>query len=137
MILAAENQSSGGASLLPLLMLVGLFAVMYFLVIRPQSKRRKEMQSMQQNVGPGSEIVTVGGLYGTVVAVDDDSVTLEVSPGVTNRYAKGAIGKVLTSAPAATPAEEMTEDIPEATETSEASEKDADDTATNLTKKQP
>jgi len=91
----AASSGSSGNSLLPLLLLVGLFALMYFMVIRPQSQRRKQMAQMQQSVTLGSEILTIGGLYGTVVAIDDESVTLEVAPGVTNRYARLAIGKVL------------------------------------------
>jgi preprotein translocase subunit YajC len=75
--------------------MVGLLVVMYLVVIRPQSRKRKEMQAMQHNVDVGTEVLTIGGLYGTVVGTDDESVTLEVSPGVTNRYARGAIGKIV------------------------------------------
>jgi preprotein translocase subunit YajC len=75
--------------------MVGLLVVMYLVVIRPQSRKRKEMAEMQQTVDVGTEVLTIGGLYGTVVGSDDESVTLEVSPGVTNRYARGAIGKVV------------------------------------------
>jgi preprotein translocase subunit YajC len=83
----------------PLLLMVGLLVVMYLVVIRPQSRKRKEMQELQQSVDVGTQVLTVGGLYGTVVGSDDESVTLEVSPGVTNRYARGAIGKVVTDTP--------------------------------------
>jgi preprotein translocase subunit YajC len=76
--------------------MVGLLVVMYLVVIRPQSRKRKEMQQLQQTVGVGSEVLTIGGLYGKVVGTDDESVTLEVSPGVTNRYARGAIGRVIS-----------------------------------------
>lgn len=103
---AASGSSGGGSSLLPLLLLVGLFALMYFMVIRPQSQRRKQMQQLQQQVAVGSSVLTIGGLYGTVVAVDDDSVTLEVAPGITNRYARGAIGKILPDDEAAGTAHE-------------------------------
>jgi preprotein translocase subunit YajC len=75
--------------------MVGLLVVMYLVVIRPQSRKRKEMAEMQQNVDVGTQVLTIGGLYGTVVGSDDESVTLEVSPGVTNRFARGAIGKVV------------------------------------------
>ena len=95
MNLSAPSDSGGGGSLLPLLLLVGLFALMYFMVIRPQSQRRKQMQQMQGSVAEGAKVLTIGGLYGTVVSVDDESVVLEVAPGVTNRYARGAIGKIL------------------------------------------
>ncbi|WP_205752534.1 preprotein translocase subunit YajC [Cryptosporangium phraense] len=96
MELEAAQQSSGGGSILPLLLLVGVFALMYFLVIRPQSQRRKQMTSMQNQVEEGAPVMTLGGLYGTVVSTEGDSVLLEVSPGVTNRYARAAIAKVLS-----------------------------------------
>ncbi|GAA3382856.1 preprotein translocase subunit YajC [Cryptosporangium minutisporangium] len=95
MVNAAE-QTGGGGSILPLLLLVGVFALMYFLVIRPQSQRRKQMTQMQNAVEEGAPVMTLGGLYGTVVSTEGDSVLLEVSPGVTNRYARAAIAKVLT-----------------------------------------
>ena len=94
-------QAQGGGSFTPLLLIVLLFGVMYFMMIRPQQKRRREAQAMQSALGPGDQIVTIGGLHATVVAVDDDVVTLEMSPGVTARYARPAIARVLTSAPVA------------------------------------
>lgn len=93
MLNAAQAQEGG--SFVPLLLIVALFGVMYFMMIRPQQKRRKEAQAMQSALGPGDEIVTIGGLHGTVVAVDDEVVTLELSPGVTARYARPAVARVL------------------------------------------
>jgi preprotein translocase subunit YajC len=55
---------------------------------------------MQSALGAGDEIVTIGGLYGTVTAADDETVTLEISPGVTARYARGAVARVITPKPA-------------------------------------
>lgn len=114
-MISAAPAASGGNSFLPMLLLVGLLALMYFMVIRPQSQRRKQMQRMQESLAVGSSVLTIGGLYGTVVAVDDESVTLEVAPGVTNRYARGAIAKVL-------PADELAAGSTEA---------DGDDVATS------
>ncbi|GAA1665061.1 hypothetical protein GCM10009765_13280 [Fodinicola feengrottensis] len=65
-------------------------------MIRPQSKRRKEMQQMQHTLGIGSDVVTIGGLYGTVVDSDDESVTLEIDEGVTARYTRQAVARILT-----------------------------------------
>lgn len=109
---AASSNSGGSDSLLPLLLLVGLFALMYFMVIRPQSQRRKQAHAMQASITAGSEVVTIGGLYGTVTEIDDDTVTLEVAPGITNRYARAAIGKVLPAAEAveAEPADDEADD---------------------------
>jgi preprotein translocase subunit YajC len=94
-------QAQGGGSFTPLLLIVLLFGVMYFMMIRPQQKRRREAQAMQSALGPGDEIVTIGGLHATVVAVDDDVVTVEIAPGVHARYARPAIARVLTPAPVA------------------------------------
>jgi preprotein translocase subunit YajC len=68
---------------------------MYFLMIRPQQKRRREAQQMQSALGPGDQIVTIGGLHGTVIAMDDDVVTLEIAPGVDVKFARPAIARVL------------------------------------------
>ena len=80
---------------MPLLLIVLLFGVMYFLMIRPQQKRRREALQMQSELDSGDQIVTIGGLHGTVVAVADDVVTLEVAPGVNVRFARAAIARVL------------------------------------------
>jgi preprotein translocase subunit YajC len=92
----AAQQGGGGGSLLPLLMIVLLFGVMYFMMIRPQQRRRREAQLMQSSLAPGDEVITVGGLYGKVSAMDAETVTLEVSPGVNARYARQAIARVVT-----------------------------------------
>lgn len=97
MFLAAD--SSGGGSSWTLLLMMGLvFGAMYFLMIRPQQRRRREAEAMQRGIGVGDEVVTIGGLYGMVSELDDDTVTLEVAPGVENRYARGAISRVVTPA---------------------------------------
>ncbi|MFC4042726.1 preprotein translocase subunit YajC [Dactylosporangium siamense] len=93
-MLFAEAQGSGGGGYTSLLFIVGIFALIYFMMIRPQQRRRREVQNMQSAMGIGDEIITVGGLYGTIRSIDEDSVLLEIAPGVTARYAKAAIGKV-------------------------------------------
>jgi preprotein translocase subunit YajC len=80
---------------MPLLLIVLLFGVMYFMMIRPQQKRRREAQAMQSSLGPGDDIVTIGGLHGSVVSVDDDVVTVEIAPGVQARFARPAIARVV------------------------------------------
>jgi preprotein translocase subunit YajC len=92
-------QAQGGGSFTPLLLIVLLFGVMYFMMIRPQQKRRREAQQMQSALGPGDEIVTIGGLHATVVDVADDVVTVEISPGVHARFARPAIAKVVKQTP--------------------------------------
>lgn len=113
MLLGADSAPSSGSSLLTFLPIVLLVAAMYFLMIRPQSKKRREAQEMQSKLGTGDEVQTVGGLYGTVTAVDDESVTIEAAPGVEMRFARGAIARVTTR-------RAMEDDEPEADEDSDA-----------------
>jgi preprotein translocase subunit YajC len=84
-------------------MIVLLFAVMYFMMIRPQQRRRREAEQMQRALGPGDDVVTIGGLHGTVTAVDDDVVTLEAAPGVHVRFARPAIARIVNQADVAEP----------------------------------
>ncbi len=80
---------------MPLLMIALLFGVMYFMMIRPQQKRRREAAQMQSEIGPGDQVVTIGGVYGTVTSVDDETMMLEVAPGVQIRFARPAIARVV------------------------------------------
>jgi preprotein translocase subunit YajC len=86
---------SGGSGFTTILFLLLLFGVVYFLMIRPQQKRRREAQSMQSSLGAGDRIVTIGGLHGTVMSIDDNIATLEIAPGVTVQFARQAIARVL------------------------------------------
>lgn len=96
MYLAEDGGSSGGANLLSFLPLILIIAAMYFLLIRPNSKRRREQMELQARLSPGDEVRTAGGLYGTVVATDDESVTIAAAPGVELRFARAAITTVIT-----------------------------------------
>jgi preprotein translocase subunit YajC len=93
-VLAATDSSgsSGFAVLLPLLLMGVIF---YFLLIRPQRRQRQAHQQLVESVDVGDEVVTIGGVYGTVRAVDDESLTLEVAPNVEVRFARGAIARKL------------------------------------------
>ena len=93
----ADSATSGG-SLLAYLPLLLIGAALYFVLIRPQNKRRRDAMEMQRNIGPGDEVQTIGGLYGTVTEVDEESATIEAAPGVHLRFARPAIGKVITKA---------------------------------------
>ncbi|TJX65652.1 preprotein translocase subunit YajC [Soehngenia saccharolytica] len=83
-----------------LILPIAFLAVFYFLAIRPQKKKEKEVKEMRDSLKIGDEIVTIGGLYGKVVKVKDDYVTLEVGPSKTKMdFAKWAIGSVVKSRP--------------------------------------
>lgn len=80
------------SALFPFALILGAF---YLLVIRPSRNRARAAMQMQQEVGVGTEVMTTSGMYGRVTAVEDDAFGLEVSPGVTIRIAKAAVGKII------------------------------------------
>ena len=67
-----------------LLMIVALFAIMYFFMIRPQQKRQKEIQNFRNSITVGQAVVTAGGIYGVVKQIDenDNTLKIEVANGV-------------------------------------------------------
>jgi len=82
--------------LLPMIIMVGAFIfVYYFLFIRPQSKKKKETQSMLDNLKKGDRIVTIGGVHGKVVSSKDNTVTIRVDSNAEITFDKNAISKVL------------------------------------------
>ncbi|WTW93229.1 preprotein translocase subunit YajC [Streptomycetaceae bacterium NBC_01309] len=81
-------------SLLPILL---IFVVIYFFMIKPAKKRQQEAAQTQNSLRPGSEVRTIAGLFATVSEVEDDSVILEIAPGVHSRYLKSAIAAVLST----------------------------------------
>lgn len=84
-----------GQDLVGLLPLVLIFAVFYLLFIRPQRNRQRQTLAMQRQLTVGQEVVTASGLYGTIVGLDEDTVSLEISPGVVSRWARGAVARVV------------------------------------------
>ena len=72
-----------------------LIAVMYFLMIRPQMKRAKEHRGMLDKLSKGDEVITSGGIAGTVTDIGDNFVTVEVADNVRVRVQKAAVGNVL------------------------------------------
>jgi preprotein translocase subunit YajC len=95
----AASGTSGG-SFLPLLLIIVFIFGMYFLMIRPQQRRNRELQQMQSSLGPGAEVMTGSGIYGTIADIDEDEGTigLEIAPGVTIRVARAAVARVISGA---------------------------------------
>jgi preprotein translocase subunit YajC len=73
-----------------------LLALMWFLLIRPQRRRQLEAQKMMESLEVGKEIVTAGGLYGTITDLQDDEVRVEVADGVEVRLAKRAVAAIVS-----------------------------------------
>ncbi|MCS0615423.1 preprotein translocase subunit YajC [Massilia sp. GER05] len=75
--------------------LILMFVVMYFLMIRPQQKRQKELKTMMDALAKGDEVITVGGMLGRVTKVTDTYVTVEVSAGTEVVVQKNAVTALL------------------------------------------
>ena len=77
--------------------LVVIIGVMYFIMIRPQKKKQKQEQQMRESLQPGDELVTIGGIYGRIVSVKEDSIVIESSADHSKlKIAKWAISQNLT-----------------------------------------
>ena len=99
LIPAAHAQAAGGApqggGFGMLLMPIVLIAVMYFMMIRPQMKRQKEHRAMLEKLARGDEVLTNGGIAGTVTEIGENFITVEIADNVRIRLQKGAIANVL------------------------------------------
>lgn len=92
---AQTTPAAGGFSGMSLLFPILLIGVMYFLMIRPQMKRAKEHKGMLEKLVRGDEVLTNGGIAGTVTEIGDTFVTVEIADNVRIRMQKGAIANVL------------------------------------------
>ena len=87
-----QTPPSTGGSVGYLLMIVALFAVMYFVMIRPQKKQEKEIQNMRNNLQVGDEITTIGGIIGKIISIKEETCLIESSGDKTKiRILKSAV----------------------------------------------
>ena len=75
----------------PITMMIVIFAIFYFLMIRPQQKRQKQIENFRNGLQTGHEVVTSGGSYGKVKSIDGNIVNVEVANGVVMRFDRSAI----------------------------------------------
>ena len=99
-ILAAQGQGGGG-SISFIIMMVAIFAIMYFFMIKPQQKRQKEIQNFQNSLTEGAEVITGGGIYGTVKKIDlaTGIIEVKIADGVVIKVDKGYVFKDTASTP--------------------------------------
>ncbi|MCR5819510.1 MAG: preprotein translocase subunit YajC [Bacteroidaceae bacterium] len=84
-------QGDGGMGMI--IMLVAMFAIMYFFMIRPQQKKQKEIQNFRNSIARGQNVVTAGGIYGTVKDIDEvnNILVIEVANGVRVRVDRNSV----------------------------------------------
>ncbi|MBQ5663509.1 MAG: preprotein translocase subunit YajC [Bacteroidaceae bacterium] len=87
------NATGGMQNILgnPLFMFIIIIAIMYFMMIRPQRKRQKEIDNFRNGLQVGQNVITSGGIYGKIKSVDDTAVTVEISHNVNIRVDKNCI----------------------------------------------
>ena len=90
-VLADAAPQAGGNQWSGIIMLLLLFVVFYFFMIRPQSKKQKEIQKFRESMRPGDKVITAGGLYGKVVKIEDSRIVLEIAKGVNVNVDKGSV----------------------------------------------
>ena len=93
--------------------LVVLAGVFYFLIWRPQQRRVATMRALQSSLELGDEVITTGGVYGTITALRDDHIEIEIAPNVVVKVARGAIGARITEDAADEDDEDVDIDHPE------------------------
>ena len=84
-------QAQGGGDYSFLIMMVAIFAIMYFFMIRPQNKKQKEIQNFRKNLQIGQDVITAGGIYGKVKEIEDTVIVLEIASGVKIKIDKNSI----------------------------------------------
>jgi preprotein translocase subunit YajC len=92
----ASTQPSGIALFLPLVLIMVIF---YFLMILPQQRRQKKVAEMLRNLKTGDKVITNGGIYGTIVGLDDDSVQLRIAEQVKIKVSRAAIAGLQAEPP--------------------------------------
>ncbi len=99
--LAAQAAQGGGSMTSFIIMMVAIFAIMYFFMIKPQQKRQKEIQNFQNSLTEGTPVVTGGGIYGTVKKIDlaTGIIEVKIADGVVIRVDKGSVFKDMASTP--------------------------------------
>lgn len=86
---------AGGGGFSAFIPLILMFAIFYFLLIRPQQKKSKQHREMLSSVRKGDKIVSAGGLHGVITGITDDVVTMEIAPKIRVKISRGSVAGIL------------------------------------------
>jgi preprotein translocase subunit YajC len=92
---AGQGGSGGAGALVSFLPLVIIFFIFYLLVFRPQQKRQKEHRAMLSSLKKGDRVLTTGGMYGSVIGVDENTVVLRIAENVKVEFQRSAIAAIV------------------------------------------
>lgn len=94
-VLGMQPQGGGGGGMFSTLIMFSLIiAIFYFMILRPQQKRQKDRASLMDSLKKGDRIVTIGGMHGSVVGVEDKTVLVQVADNVKLKFEKSAISSI-------------------------------------------
>ena len=97
-LLAMAPQGEGGGGLLSTFIMFGaIFAIFYFMIIRPQQKKAKERDKMLSELAKGDKIVTSGGMHGTIAGMDEKTILVDVGNNVKIKFEKAAITSIVNT----------------------------------------
>lgn len=85
------QEAGGSAGMMNLIMIVALFAIFYFFMIRPQQRKQKEIRKFREGLNVGDRVITAGGIYGKIRAVKENTITLEIADNVRISIDKGSV----------------------------------------------
>lgn len=92
--MAPAGEGGGGSLVSTLIMFGAIFAIFYFMIIRPQQKRTKEKQKMLDAIEKGDKVITSSGIHGTIAGIDDKTVLLQIADNVKIKIDRAAINVV-------------------------------------------
>jgi preprotein translocase subunit YajC len=92
----AGGQAGQGGGIAGFLPIIILFVIFYFLLIRPQQKKAKEHREMISNLKKGVRIITSGGIYGTIISIDDSTIGLEIAEKIKIKITRGNVAAVVS-----------------------------------------
>ncbi len=93
--MAPQGEGGGGSLISTIIMFGAIFAIFYFMIIRPQQKRAKEREKLLSNIEKGDKIITSGGVHGTIVGLEDKTALIEIATNVKIKIERSAIGSVI------------------------------------------
>ena len=93
-----QDASPMGGGFQGIIMIVAIFAIFYFMMVRPQQKRQKEIKKFRENLTVGDRVVTAGGIHGKISGIKDDHFRVKIADGVEIRVDKGSVYPALSHA---------------------------------------
>jgi preprotein translocase subunit YajC len=97
LLFAMAPQGGDGSMVSTLIMFGAIFAIFYFMIIRPQQKKQKEREALLSSVKKGDKIITASGIHGSVAGLDDTTVLIDIGNNTKIKMERSAIGQVVSN----------------------------------------